>query len=541
MADQLSSDSARTVTVADALELECVRRGSPEVVAGTEALDRRIRWAHVGEVRHLASTLRGGELVLTTGIALGGDDRATRRFVADLAERRVAGLIVQLGDALAALPQAMIETAERHALPLVALHREVPFVEVTEAVNSALLDRRMVLDRRLSGLQDRFTALMLDGAGIPEVLNELAGELRNPVLLERADGELLFHAVHSAGSGDVLDAWDSARRDLSDAPESVSVQLPAGREAQPGNLVTLGLDNPLDELSGPALARAAALIAVVTRQSRHDELLIARERGNLLAELMDGELSESDIARHVQAIGFPARVPYLLPCILAGPANVTRGARATVWAMAWREIRHELEANAVPVLGGLMPGEGRIAMVLGLPAAAKREPRADAVAELADRALERQFGIQDAGLLYVGDATRSWTAAIQSLREVRRAASSPRPEARGWHDATRPDIGRLLWELRDRHELRAFVERRLGPLLQHDTERPTKLLPTLETYLECGGRKTDTARILHLERQSLYHRISRIETLLGDSLDDADTRLGTHLAIRARRLLADDE
>ncbi|MCD6727251.1 MAG: PucR family transcriptional regulator ligand-binding domain-containing protein [Solirubrobacteraceae bacterium] len=528
---------AGSITVAEALELESLKRGSPEVVAGHGSLSRPIRWAHAGEVRNLAALLRGGELVLTTGIALDGDARAVRRFAAELAERGIAGLVLELGSVFNAVPAALVDGAAEHDLPLIALHREVAFVEVTEAVNHELLSRRLLQVRRLDLLQERFTTLMLDGAGIPEVLGALAAEMRNPVVLQRDDGDLLFHAVHEADSSEVLNAWDGFRRGLPGSVPALSVPLPSGRGSQRGSLVALALDRPFDEITRLAMERAGALVAVVTRQTRQEEVLVARDRGNLLAGFMDGDLSENEIVRQVEAVGFPRRVPHLLPCVLAGPARVPQSAQATVWTMVWREVRQELEANAVPVLGGLMPGEGRVAMVVGLPGAGHRESRADALAARCARALEKQVGSTDAGLLYVGDASRSWTGAIRSLREVVEATSSPRSDVRGWYDATRPDLHRLLWALRESPDVRSFVERRLGPLIQHDDARRSKLLPTLEKYLECGGRKTDTARALHLERQSLYHRISRIEALLGESLDDPDTRLGAHLAIRARRLL----
>lgn len=61
-------------------------------------------------------------------------------------------------------------------------------------------------------------------------------------------------------------------------------------------------------------------------------------------------------------------------------------------------------------------------------------------------------------------------------------------------------------------------------------------LHALQVFLACGGRKADTAQRLHLARQSLYKRLARIEALLDADLDDEDTRLGLHLAIRAKRL-----
>ena len=87
-------DSA--VSIRTAIELPPVQRGVPEVLSGEEQLGRPIRWAHACEIPDIASTLQGGELLLTTGLGIDRDDRGQRRFIDDLADRSVAGLIVEL-------------------------------------------------------------------------------------------------------------------------------------------------------------------------------------------------------------------------------------------------------------------------------------------------------------------------------------------------------------------------------------------------------------------------------------------------------------
>jgi purine catabolism regulator len=73
-------------TVSEVLALPALRQGRPHVVAGSAGLDRPVRWAHVAEVADIAHLLRGGELVLTTGVALPDDGPSLARYVADLAE-----------------------------------------------------------------------------------------------------------------------------------------------------------------------------------------------------------------------------------------------------------------------------------------------------------------------------------------------------------------------------------------------------------------------------------------------------------------------
>ena len=63
-------------TVADVLELPTLRHGRPRVVAGAGGLGRRVRWTHVAEVPDIAHLLSGGELLLSTGVALPDDDDA---------------------------------------------------------------------------------------------------------------------------------------------------------------------------------------------------------------------------------------------------------------------------------------------------------------------------------------------------------------------------------------------------------------------------------------------------------------------------------
>jgi purine catabolism regulator len=73
-------------------------------------------------------------------------------------------------------------------------------------------------------------------------------------------------------------------------------------------------------------------------------------------------------------------------------------------------------------------------------------------------------------------------------------------------------------------------------LFEERDQRSRELLRTLEAYLATSGRKAETARALHLTRQSLYMRLERLKRELGVELDDPDVMLALHLALRALRL-----
>jgi hypothetical protein len=133
------------LTLREVLDLDVVRRGSPHVVAGSGRLDVPVRWVHALELTDVGRLLRGGELVLSTGIALPDSPAELAGYVDSLAHVGVAGLAVELGRRYTqALPAALVAAAEARSVPLVELRREVAFIEITEAVHARIIDELLL-------------------------------------------------------------------------------------------------------------------------------------------------------------------------------------------------------------------------------------------------------------------------------------------------------------------------------------------------------------------------------------------------------------
>jgi hypothetical protein len=133
------------LTLREVLDLDVVRRGAPHVVAGSWRLDVPVRWVHALELTDVGRLLRGGELVLSTGIALPDSPAELAGYVDSLAHVGVAGLAVELGRRYTeALPAALVAAAEARSVPLVELRREVAFIEITEAVHARIIDELLL-------------------------------------------------------------------------------------------------------------------------------------------------------------------------------------------------------------------------------------------------------------------------------------------------------------------------------------------------------------------------------------------------------------
>ena len=529
------------LTLADVLDLPVVRRALPEVAAGASQLGRELRWAHVIEMPDPDDLLKGGELVLTTGLGAGDRPAGQRAWIGSLIDQGAAAVAVELGHSWREqLPAAVVQTCAAADVPLVAFRRAVRFVEITEAVHAAVLHQQFELLRRGEEIHRRFNELILQGRGAPEIMAELASAIGRPVVLEDAAHELVYYVSHPPRAGDdvTLSAWTDVHRaegrgEVAGGAEIVDVRL---MESSWGRLIALAIDDPLDDFDRAAVERAAIAVAIGLLGQQHEEHLRARSRGAFLSDLADDRVEDADARRRAEALGFRGSGRgQLLPV-----AASWRGARSVrprggeSWTRLSGELRIALGSTGFGVLIG--PRDVDLLVLLGLGGRAYDAELVEHVAGLFHGALERRgLGPEDAALA-IGGPVDGWSAAGPGLRRVRRsagAAAALPPER--WHDARRPGVTDLLHDLRDAPELDAFVQEQLGPLLADGSPRTRTLLETLEAYLAAGGRKAQAARALHLERQSLYLRLRRIEELLGVSLDDEDAVLSLHLAVRALR------
>ena len=79
-----------------------------QLLAGEDGLDAPVRWVHISELVDPTPFLSGGELLLTTGMAL-DSAKAQREYINRLADHGLAGLGYGTGFAHQKVPKAAVE------------------------------------------------------------------------------------------------------------------------------------------------------------------------------------------------------------------------------------------------------------------------------------------------------------------------------------------------------------------------------------------------------------------------------------------------
>ncbi len=559
-------------TVSDLLGLDVVRRGSPQVVAGRAGLGARVRWVHVLELADVAHLLQGGEFVLTTGIALPAEPALLARYAAELAEAGVSALAVELGRRyVGALPPALVRAAADSGLTLIAFEREVPFVEITEAVHARIIDAQLEELRASERLHEVFTELSVAGATPDEVVRQAATLAGRPVILADLAHRVLACEPGSADPARLL--ADFARRSRAvgasrggapgrTAYDAASGWLftPVGARGEDWGRVILVCEEPPTATDTVLIERAATTLALGRLLTRHRESLDRQAHRTLITGIItQAHADPAEAAVRARALGVPVDERQLIAIVLrlsdplgsaSGALGVSAHARvldvADLAAAACRTER-------IPALVGTLD-DARAGAMLSL------SPHADpdrALTSLATLIMERLGAGQDGLVIGVG-------AAVGSIRDVRRSfleasqvadvaaerpsrprsppsrsGSTPAPGGSPPARPARPLFYRLpdlrlrglLHLLRDDPRLQTFVERELGALLA--SEQDTDLIGVLAAYLAAGGNKAEAAKNSHLARPTFYQRLHRIERILGTDLSSAESRTSLHVALLA--------
>ncbi|WP_444948177.1 PucR family transcriptional regulator [Micromonospora ureilytica] len=426
-------------TVREVLALDPVRHGAPRVVAGDDGLDRPVRWVHVAEVPDIATLLGGGELVLTTGIGLPGDDAGLRAFIGDLADVGVSGLVVELGRRyVSGVPRVMVAAAERRGLPLVELRRATPFVRITEAVHALIVDAQLTELRATEEIHQRFNDLSVEGADAAEVIRQAAELSGCPVVLENLSRQVLGYDPAGESAELLLDGWEQHSRRI----------RPAGRTAydpDSGWLVTTvgarGQDWGRLLLRWPASGDVPSARAIEPTAGSPTRLTILIERA--ASTLALGRLIRPDaegLERQIHRTLLTALLDHSRPVdevgLRAKALGVVLDRRHLVGVM----VRHRADDPAGEV--GPEVGQARLRDLSEAVGQALREAKLTALTSAVD---DNSVG----ALLALPDPAaedRALSAFASALRRVRLDAGAGRPgpgvePARAASDASRAALG----------------------------------------------------------------------------------------------------
>jgi len=533
-------------------------------LAGERGLHLPVRWVHISELLDPTPWLSGGELLLTTGMQLDTPTQA-REYAARLADHHLAGLGFGTGFKHAAVPESLLEVAAEREFPVFEVPYEVPFIAVTEAAFTQLVNEQYAVLRRALAAQERLERIVLSERGLDALVGALATLIGAAVVVFDARGEpLQQHAFRRPIEPDALETLraevhERARRrearafmpSLIDGNQGLALPVAADGTPRPGSggvparvpeawLVAIKDVGPLSDFDRLTLHQAVTIVALELLRSRVAGDTERRLAGDVLDAIVRGELTGVELTRRLGPFGLSERVAAI---VLKRPGD-GRGAGASIEAALWAALREEatpaLVASVGPLACALVPSGSSEDELVAL---AERV----AVAAASELGGEVRVGIGRA--MPAVDARRSFHEARCALEALALGAAvtengnGSRPgsaSAERSRVATYKDLGsfQLLLSLQDDEALRLFCDSILGPIEASEGPYGGELMRSLEAFIEENGQWERAARRLYCHRHTLRYRIRRVEELTGRNLGSARDRIEFWLALRGRQLVS---
>lgn len=479
------------------------------------ALDRAIRWVHSSDLADPTPFLSEGLVLLTTGTQFPqSDDGAQdspevyRAYVHRLAARGVVGLGFGTEVVRAGIPPALVDACREDGIPLFEVPYRTPFIAVARANAEAIAAEAYARRSWALAAQRAIALAALRPDGLGATVAELAKQLDTWVGMFDAAGEL--SREHPAGGlgGDTAAALQREVTGVLHRGARAGSSLHIGET--PFTLQTLGRGGhlrgviaiaagDLDQEGRVVVTAVIAMAGLALEQQQGLGRARSALRAGLVQSLMTGDPS---LARRTSRE-------------LWGPLPSAPVVVGLTDAAALRVdgIAELLELWADERRGALFFGRTDDGIALVVPADDRT-----AVDDLTGR-FDVRVGLSEL------TGYDGFAAAVGQARVARDRGFAP---VTAFADVSGAGVLSALGD-----EARALARAELAPLFDHDAAQGTRLVETLQVWLDEDCSHEASAQSLGVHRHTVRTRLALIERVLGRDLSSFATRAELWAALRA--------
>jgi sugar diacid utilization regulator len=418
-------------------------------------------------------------------------------------------------------------------------------------LDQGAVKRENALLRELVTVYQHLTGLTLQDADVSTVARLLAERTEATVAVVSRGLDVL--AAASANLGEdvagyvraylaaprlaaVLNSTAQTRRslrlpDVGDAAGVIVAPILVGDDV-PAYLMTFGSDGRDDDMSLLVTEHAATICGVILGRERIVAAAARQVRDDLVEGLLIGAGRDNgELARWARHLGYDASREHRILAVAFEAAGSGRPA-AAVAALRKRvaaAIDHFFTARVPGAISSIRDDE--VVIVVPEPA---DHPGADA-GHLGSGCLARMRDMFPGVVVTIGigGTCRDPADIARSYGQARRTIDAVLRLDRQGQVVAFEDLGihRLLLQVPDLAELRAFATEVLGKLGGQERQRGTELLATLACYFRENSSPQRTARSLHVHPNTVAYRIRRIQEITGIQLDNYRDRLMAQVAL----------
>ncbi|MFD2422626.1 PucR family transcriptional regulator [Amycolatopsis pigmentata] len=315
--------------------------------------------------------------------------------------------------------------------------------------------------------------------------------------------------------------------DVIEPSPMIVAPIPVGNEV-PAFLLTLhdGEGDIGDDMRLLVTEHAATVCGVILGRERVVAAAGARAREDLIEGLLSGKGSDADeVLRWARHLGYDETRDHRVLALVVEQSQDGLGERAPV------VIERFFGTQASDAIIAVRDRE----VVVVLPSDTPRADQADRAERLTNACLDRVRELFPSALVTVGIGGRCGPPEqiATSYDEARRTVETARRMGRTGTVVAFDELGihRLLLQVADPAQLRAFAHEVFGELSTHPRAAVSEYLTTLGCYFRANNSPQRASRALHVHPNTVTYRVRRVEQITALDFTNYRDRLMAQVAL----------
>lgn len=465
--------------------------------------------------------LRGNELALIDVATVKGLGSTLLFLMTSLAEQGVGALGI-LGE----VEPGVKETAQKYKIPVFHLPHGIDLGALENRITALINEERSTLYQREQELTQKLMELALGGHSATAILGSLQELSGRTVLLLNQN----FEPVSTPQDPKLGGVQKTISRAFPAPPAAITglklghglsgfLNPVSGKPGTKGYILVVAPSEKLQE-ADRITAKAGAL-AVSVEMSRRQAVVDTEDKflAEMLASILETELPAQALNEKARKLGVDPSQSYVT--ITAQVSGQKTDAAVKKIKQVLRESLCYPRGDILAIIHPVKPSE----TITELRRISK---------EIAGK-LSRQLGAPVS--LGIGRTFTGAPGLRISFYEAERALAVGRQLFGEGSVNLFGDLGvyRLLLSVNP-DEVRGFYQASLGQLVEYDQKHGGEMLHTLEALLHYPTL-AETAKAICVHRNTLLYRLQRIQEITRLNLEDGETRLMLHLALKAQDVI----
>lgn len=548
------------ISVENFLELDEMK--GCKLVAGFRSSKNTISRINIMADPDILEWTTSGEFLLTTSYFFHNTNiEAQKKLITKCHELNLAGIGIKLYPDSDALPDEIIELANKLNFPIVDIKFSIPLSDIMMGAFKEIFNKQAALLERLEKIHEELMDSMLRSSGLESILEIIHDNIKNPVVLSLSFSGDVYKKIGEKSSElegnfdkDVRSFYESGniKNQLKQLIEDEVIMdgryikrtiMPIILRNQIyGHIFSWGTDTPLGGFDFSIIESASTTIALFLLQQLSIEEVEIRYSSEYFEDLISSDSNRKKKAlERAKFFDLGSEDYYLVEILSFEEEDNVKEFEDDLNYM--QEFSNPIVNNVEKLiknmkLNGIVSTKGHgIQILLNFE---KKENSLSYLEEFNEKLLEivakkkrnvkTKIGI---GRLYknLSNVYKSFDDALRAVR----IGKILHDKEIVYYDEL--GIFKILSQEFLNDELEDFYETTLKKLVDYDKQKSTDLVKTLESYFLNNGNLTRISEELYTHYNTILYRIKRIEEITGVDLNNSVERLNLEIAIKIKELL----